>query len=92
MICPHCGNQYYPEQDFHVLCYECFDEVGMIGDSPSYRMWKAVSLLLNEELERTDLEELANGHFMKFVEEVLDEMDLVMRAKWILQQAEKYVK
>lgn len=86
-----CGKRFEPDEDFHYLCGDCWDERGRLGDIDS--PLPLISKLGNGRWTREELEEISDSPlWQKFTEEVIDEMDLVMRAKWILKLAERHIK
>ena len=86
-----CGNKFEPDEDFHYLCSDCWEERGRLGDIESPLIH--ISRLGNGKLTREDLEEISDSKlWQKFTEDVLDEMDFKMRFRLLWKWVKKWCK
>jgi hypothetical protein len=86
-----CGKSFSPDEDFHYLCGDCWDERGRLGDVDS--PLPLVSKLGNGKWTREELEEISDSPlWQRWTEEVLDEMDFKMRRKLLWKWVQRWCK
>ena len=86
-----------PEQGYYYLCGQgennCYEELGVYGDPVREQFWTSLGKVFTSKAPREDLEALSDSPaWQKFVIEVLDEMDHVMREKLLVKLVKTFVK
>ena len=88
--CGRCGKKYEQGQSYFVLCEECWDEIGLLGDSDSMKFWRTASAWANGDFTREELEELADSAVgQEIIKQILEYMDVAMKLRLIRQELEK---
>ena len=74
--CARCGKPFEPEVEYHILCPECWEEVGLFGDSESMKFWRTASAWANGDWTEEEMKELADSAIgQEIVKDILEVMD-----------------
>ena len=88
--CARCTNKFLPEETFHMLCPECWEIVGLYGDSDSMKFWRTAGSWVNGDWTEEELKELADSAAgQEIVKDVLSHMDVGMRIRLLKQQVKE---
>jgi hypothetical protein len=88
--CARCGVAFEPWAEYHILCPECWEEVGLFGDSESMKFWRTASSWANGTWTREELKELADSAVgQEIVKDILSEMDMACKLTLLRQEIEK---
>ena len=91
MICPRCGHGIHEKS--HCLCEECYSEICPYGDDVALKQWWAWFNLVNAKSTREELETFIDSKpIQKWFKEALDEMDLKMKVRMLMNWLEEYTK
>ena len=86
-ICARCGKRFDPNQNYHSLCGECSDEVGISYDADNSKFWKMASTWMNNKWTYEEMKELADSAAgQQIVKDILGSMDLTMKIRLLKKQ------
>lgn len=88
--CARHGGLFEPEAEYHILCPDCWSEVGLYGDSESLKFWRTASQWANGNWTQEELKELADSAIgQEILQDLLDAMDIGMKLKLFNQEVRK---
>lgn len=94
LTCPRCGRRESKDEDYHVLCSECYEFfVGWHGSTedtvPFYRAWGKFI----DEWDKADRDLVMDftecGEFWGFLDEAFHQADFDIRYNWLKKQIER---
>jgi hypothetical protein len=85
--CSRCTKKFDADQDYHSLCPDCWQEIGLYGDQEALRFWGAVGKLLNGEWTDEESKELADSAAgQEILKWLLDSMDIEMKIRLLKRE------
>lgn len=88
--CGRCARRYDKDIQYHILCDECYDEVGIYGDSDSSKFWRFMAYWANENATPEEMKEAADCAVgQEIIRKLLDSMDVGMKFKLLKSEVSK---
>ena len=88
--CAVCTNKFYPDEKFHYLCSDCYENYGLYGDEEWGKHLSALSTLINDKITQEQAEQVAGfASVHKLVVDWISDMDLESRFRLLKKEIGK---